>query len=319
MEIPKSEVGDVAPSSIAHIVGQRAVVEQIKVGLDAAQIDGEKFPNSLLVGPPGVGKSALANVIAAEMATDFFEVLGQSITNIGDMNALLLQATDRAVVHIDECHELRKDFQTALYLALDKQTVFVNAGRKGSTPMGIPIANFTLLLSSTDEFSLLQPLRDRQRLVLRFQFYSEDELTRVLLHRTRSLGWDIHAEILPLIAKRSRGTPRLALRLLQSCRRVCRSEGEDEITAVHLRRACGLEQIDVYGLGPTEQQYLRLLTDGPMRLNVIASMLGLPTRTVSQVQEPFLLREGLVVKDDQGRRNLSKAGYDHLDGDQHDE
>ena len=253
MEIPKSEVGDVAPSSIAHIVGQRAVVEQIKVGLDAAQIDGEKFPNSLLVGPPGVGKSALANVIAAEMATDFFEVLGQSITNIGDMNALLLQATDRAVVHIDECHELRKDFQTALYLALDKQTVFVNAGRKGSTPMGIPIANFTLLLSSTDEFSLLQPLRDRQRLVLRFQFYSEDELTRVLLHRTRSLGWDIHAEILPLIAKRSRGTPRLALRLLQSCRRVCRSEGEDEITAVHLRRACGLEQIDDLGLGPTEQ------------------------------------------------------------------
>jgi Holliday junction DNA helicase RuvB len=140
----------------------------------------------------------------------------------------------------------------------------------------------------------------------------------VLVHRTRSLGWDIHEEILPLIAKRARGTPRLALRLLQSCRRVCRAEGEDEITDVHLRRACDLEQIDELGLGPTEQQYLRLLADGPMRLNVIASILGLPTRTVSQVQEPFLLRAGLVVKDDQGKRTLTRVGYDHLNGDQHD-
>ena len=185
--------------------------------------------------------------------------------------------------------------------------------------MGIPIANFTLLLSTTDEFCLLQPLRDRQRLVLRFQFYSEEELTKVLLHRSRSLGWDLYEEILPLIAQRSRGTPRLALRLLQSCRRVCRAEGEDEITVDHLRRACALEQIDDLGIGPTEQQYLRLLSVRPMRLNVIASMLGLPTRTVSQVQEPFLIRARLIVKDDQGRRTLTTAGCEHLNVDQHDE
>ena len=316
MHTSHAEVSDISLSSISHVIGQSSVVEQVKVGLDSAQIDAEKFPNSTLVGPPGCGKSAVANVIASEMATDFHEVLGQSITSIGDLNALLLQATDRAVVHIDEAHELRKDFQTALYLALDKQTVFVNGRKNGSTPMGIPIANFTLLLSTTDEFCLLQPLRDRQRLVLRFQFYSDEELTKVLIHRCRCLGWDVHEEIFPLIAKRARGTPRLALRLLQSCRRVCRAEGENEISVEHLHRACLLEQIDDLGLGPTDQQYLRLLCDGPTRLNVIASTLGLPTRTIAQVTEPFLIRSSLVCKDDQGRRTLTQAGSHHLNGGQ---
>jgi len=115
-----------------------------------------------------------------------------------------------------------------------------------------------------------------------------------------------------LIAQRSKGTPRLALRLLQASRRVCRAEGEETITVDHLQRACVLEQLDDLGLGPTEQQYLRLLADGPMRLNVIASALGLPTRTVSQVTEPFLIRVGLIAKDDQSRRQLTAAGYEHV-------
>jgi Holliday junction DNA helicase RuvB len=115
---------------------------------------------------------------------------------------------------------------------------------------------------------------------------------------------------LPLIAKRSRGVPRLALRLLQACRRVCRAEGQETITLEHLQRACVLEGIDDMGLGPTEQQYLRLLMDGPRRLNVLASALGLPSRTVSQVTEPFLIRAGLVTKDDQSRRELTASGYE---------
>jgi Holliday junction DNA helicase RuvB len=106
----------------------------------------------------------------------------------------------------------------------------------------------------------------------------------------------------------------LALRLLQACRRVCRAEGQSTITLAHLGRACQLEQIDALGLGPTEQQYLRILADGDSRLNVVASRLGLPARTVSQVTEPFLIRAGLVVKDDQGRRQLTALGREHLAG-----
>jgi len=281
------------------------------VALDACQTDATKFDHALLVGPPGLGKSAFASVVAQEMASDFHEVLGQSIKSPADLHALLLQATDKAVVHVDECHELGKPFQTALYLALDKRKIVLSGG-KGSTPQSLPLADFTVLLSTTDEYNLLQPLRDRMRLLLRFEYYSPDELATVVNQRGQALGWDVHEELLPLIAQRSRGTPRLALRLLQSCRRVCRSEGEDTITLAHLNRACDLEQIDSLGLGPTEQKYLRIVADGNSRLNVVASMLGLPARTVAEVTEPFLIRAGLMVKDDQGRRQLTAEGRMHV-------
>ncbi len=205
----KTEVNDVAPSSIAHIVGQQGVVEQVKVALDAAFEDTRRFDHSLLVGPPGMGKSMTANVIAQEMAADFHEVLGQSIGNVGDLNGLLLQASDKSVVHIDEAHELDRKLQTALYLATDKRRVFINGS---NAVQSIPIADFTLLLSTTDEYCLLSPLRDRMRLVLRFDFYSSEDLVTLLHHRCKALGWAVNEELLPHIAQRSKGTPRLALR-----------------------------------------------------------------------------------------------------------
>jgi len=304
------EINAVAPSSLKHIVGQESVKAQVEVALDAAHQDAKKFDSALLVGGPGLGKSAMAKVIADEMATGFHEVIGQSIKFASDLNALLLGAKDRDVCHIDECHEMPKQLQTALYLALDQRKLFV-PGPKGK-PQAIPIADFSLLLSTTDEYCMLQPLRDRMKLILRFEFYTDDELTTVLHQRSQALGWAVDAEVLPLIAQRARGTPRLALRLLQSCRRVCRAEGSKTIRLDHLEKACGLETIDALGLGPTEQQYLRILGDGPTRLNVIASMMGLPARTVSQVTEPFLIRVGLLVKDDQGKRCLTAKGRDHL-------
>ena len=308
MQERANDVNNVAPSSLSHIIGQRSVVDQVRVALDAAFEDQRKMDSALLVGPPGCGKSALARVVAAEMATDFHEVLGQSITSPADLNALLLAAKEKAVVHIDECHELRRDYQTALYLAIDKQKLFISGGKNVQS---LPIADFTLLLSTTDEFCLLQPLRDRMRLLLRFEFYSAEELTTVLRHRAKCLQWPVDEQVLPLIAQRARGTPRLALRLLQACRRVCRSQGEETITLENLERACVLEQTDAMGLGPTEQRYLAILVEGPTRLNVLASMLGLPPRTVSQVTEPFLIRAGLIIKDDQGRRQLTTIGYEH--------
>ena len=306
-----NEINDVAPTSIRHLIGQQGVLAQVAVALDAAQMDGKKFESSLLVGPPGLGKSALANVIAQEMANDLHEVLGQAIKSPADLHALLLGAKDRDVIHIDECHELGKPFQTALYLAIDKRKIVLSGG-KGSSPQSLPLASFTVLLSTTDEYKLLQPLRDRMRLTLRFEYYSVEDLVTVMRQRAQALGWEIQDELPPLIAQRSRGTPRLALRLLQACRRVCRAEGEEAITLNHLTRACELEQIDSLGLTPTDQKYLRVVAAGNSRLNVIASMLGLPARTVSEVIEPFLIRAGLIVKDDQGRRQLTAAGREQL-------
>jgi Holliday junction DNA helicase RuvB len=303
-----AEINDVAPSSLSHLIGQRGVIDQVRVALDAAQMDGKKFDHALLVGPPGMGKSALAAVIAQEMATDFHEVLGQSIKNAADLNTLLLSAKNKDVVHIDECHELSKEYQTALYLAVDKRKLII---QNGKTPMTLPLADFTLLLSTTDEYGLLQPCRDRMKLLLRFDFYSEPELVEVLRHRSKALRWSVDEVVFTEIPKRAKGTPRLALRLLQSARRCARAEGETTITLDHFHRACGLERIDNLGLGPTETKYLQILTNGATRLNVLASMLGLPSRTVSEVTEPFLVRAGLIIKDDQGRRQLTQFGFDH--------
>lgn len=306
------EISDVAPSSLGHLIGQRGVVAQVAVALDAAHMDGVKLDDALLVGPPGLGKTQVAKVIAAELASDLHEVLGQAIETTAALNALLLTVKDKDVVFVDEAHELAREFQTSLYLAIDQRRIMLKGGKSGRMSQALPITNFTLLLATTDEFCLLAPLRDRMKLTLRFDFYDDDELVQIVKNRARAIGWRVDEVVLPEIARRSRGTPRLALRLLQSCRRVCRAEGQTVITIGHLRRACLLEQLDDHGLGPVEQKYLEILDQGGSRLNVIASMLGLPPRTVADVNEPFLLRTGLLIKDDQGRRILSPEGREHL-------
>jgi Holliday junction DNA helicase RuvB len=303
------DIHDAAPSSLSHFVGQRSVVDQLRVALDAAFEDGKRLDDCLLVGPAGLGKTQIASVLAMELATKCHEALGQSITCPADLNALLLAAKDGEIVFIDEAHELQKLFQTGIYLALDKRKVSIIGSR---SVQSIPLANFSLILGTTDEFCLLSPLRDRMRLVLRFHFYQVEELTQIVVHRAKALQWDIDDSVPALIAQRARGTPRLALRLLQACRRVCRAEGEHTIDLEHLQKACALEGLDDHGLGPTEQQYLTFLAEGASRLNVVASMLGLPSRTVAEVTEPFLLRAGYILKDDAGRRQLTAVGRERV-------
>lgn len=199
-------------------LGQRAVVEQVRVALDAAHMDGRKFDHALLCGPPGVRKTQTAKVVAQEMAADFHEVL-QAVQSPADLNALLLGARDRDVILVDEAHELDREYQTGAVPGLDQRRLLLPV--KGRTLQAVLLADFTLLLATTDEFKLLQPLRDRMagpavRVLLAGRTGRPDPARR---------GGGPRRNGRAAVAARSRGTPRLALRLLQAVHRVCRSEG----------------------------------------------------------------------------------------------
>ena len=199
-----NEVNDVQPTSLKHLESdsQKSMLEMVKVALDVCFQDGQRFPHASLVGSPGLGKSALAQTIASELCVPCKEVLGQTLRTPADLNALLLSATDKSIVFLDESDTLPISIQTAILLAVDRKTLFLSSG--GSV-QSLPLADFTLLLATTEEYGMLQPLRDRCRLTLRFQFYSEEDLKRMLFVRAKSLGWDIDPWCVAPIARRSRG------------------------------------------------------------------------------------------------------------------
>jgi Holliday junction DNA helicase RuvB len=305
------DVNDARPCALGHLVGMGEIIEQVRVGIDSAFADCQKFPHTLLVSPPGCGKTELCSVIAQEMAVDLHYALGVSLKNMADLNGLLLAAkNDKDIIYIDEADDLK--LQVPLYLALDQRKIILSGGNSGRSPMSVPLTDFTLLLSTNHDHSLLPALRDRMKMVLYLPFYSDEELTEILARRCRALKWPVEEGVLPMIAQRSKGTPRQALRLVSAARRVARSEGESTLTTPHLLRAFDLEGLDNLGLTRVEQKYLRIVAEGDNRLGVIAGRLGLPPRTVSQVTESFLLRANLICKDDQSRRQLTAQGREHL-------
>ena len=308
--IRPSDINDASPDSLDQLVGHEHAVEQIRVALHAARNDDRRFDHALLSGGPGLGKSQICHVIGQEMGVRVHEVLGQSLTKPADLQAQLMELEDAEILHVDEAQEMPQRVQTALYLALDKRRISV--ARPGQSPAEIPIADFCVLLSTTDEFKLLQPLRDRMRLKLRLGFLNVTELTEVLRRRVTALGWDVANELLLDIARRSQGTPRHALRMLQSWYRCARSEGDSTLSRKHLQRAFELEGIDELGLEGRDRAYLQLVSPTGIALNVAASRLGLQSKTVSEVVEPYLLRAGLIFKDGKSRRHLTSAGQDYV-------
>lgn len=302
------DLRDAQPSSWRHIIGQTHVTRALQIACESSFAEKKRLDELLLCGPPGLGKSGLVTVLASELGVNMTEVLAQSVTNAAQLNAVLISATE-GILFLDEIHLLNPVQQHALLQVLDKHRIFISG--QGAV-QSIPVAPFTLVGATTDPDGLIQPLIDRFRIILHLDYYSQEELAEIVRQRCHALRWEYESGLLDEIAMRSRQTPRIALRLLQNARRCQTAEGATSLTVNHLRKACEVERISDLGLDNIQQKYMALLGKGPVRLNVLASMLGVSTKVLTKTVEPFLLRSGLVVKDDGGRRNLTEIGQEHL-------
>jgi len=312
-ERPAADPNAAIPPTLSHVIGQRCVVEKLRIAVEAAWADSVPLDHVMLTGPPGVGKTLLANVLAREMAGEFKEVLGQGLCSPQAVNGFLMSAERaNAVMFIDEAHEASPAAQTALYKAIDERAVYLR-DIYADTTTKLELPKLTLLLATTDPQRLLLPLRDRMRLVCQLSRYTTDDLVALLRQKARQLGWEIEDASLGPIAARAMGTPRLALRLLQAARRTTRAEGETVISAAHIERTFEIEEIDALGLGPDERAYLDILaeTNEPVRVMVLASRLGLVPGAVTSVVETNMLWLGLISRTEQGRC-LTARGIEHV-------
>lgn len=302
-----TDLRDVQPSGFSEVIGQRHVTSALRIAVQASAQEGKRLDELLLCGPPGLGKSALVSVLGHVLDVPYTEVLAQSITTPAELNSVLLSAS--GIVFLDEIHLLHPVQQHALLQVLDKRRIFLSGGK---SVRSIPVSDFTLVGATTDPDGLIQPLTDRFRMVLHLDYYDEGELAEIVRQRCRALGWVFESGLPAEIAKRGRGTPRLALRLLQCSRRVQVSEGDATLTVDHLHRGCEVERISDLGLDNVQQKYIHLLGGGSQRVGVLASILGVSTRVLQKTVEPYLLRSGMVVKTDAGLRCLTETGQQHL-------
>jgi holliday junction DNA helicase RuvB len=306
-----------APQTIEHFVGAQHIKDRVRVALEATwnQSNGCVFPHTLALGAGGLGKTEISRIISKEMGVELVETLGQSIRSTAELNAALLQAEGGTLL-IDEAHSLNADIQVSLLKVLQEGMIFL-PGRSGGRVQTISLKPFCLIAATTDEWALTRPLVDRFRLILRFEHYSVEDMTTLVSRRARSAGIVLEGGVAELIAARSKGTPRIGIRLLESCIRTMQAEATGTVSAATFARTCDLEQLDALGLDMIEQRYLHLLRQSQtsLRLNVIASSLGLPRATVERSIEPTLIRLGLIEKDDAGRV-LTERGWKHLGGSQ---
>lgn len=310
-----SRNNEAIPPSINHLIGQKHIVRKIKIAIDSSFEDGLSFPHLLISSGPGLGKTTLAKIIGKEMASEFIETTGQSITSVSMLNGLLLSPVNpKFILFVDECHCLPIEVQTALLKILEEGCMFlVNDQRH--TVQKIDLQPFTLILASTDVQKILSPLRDRMKLVCQLRRYSTEDIQLILSQKIAQYGWEADDGVLHEVAKRSFGTPRLAIRLLESIRRTARSIGESKLSGAHASETFCIEEIDDVGLGPDERMYLSILNSStnPMRLGAIASRMGQQPLALSQVVEKNLLALQLICRCHNGR-SLSAKGIEHVRG-----
>ncbi len=304
------------PERIADIVGQERIIEPLMIALKAAGQRGEPLEHVLLSGPPGLGKTTLANVIAREMESTLRVTSGPAISKPGDLMHWLTEMKRGDVLFIDEIHRLSRTVEEFLYAAMEDFRVdfTIDSGISGRT-VNIALQRFTLIGATTRAGLLTAAMRDRFGLQFHFDFYSTAELTEIVRRSARKLKVKADDPALELIAARSRGTPRVANRLLKRTRDYAQVRGDGTLSKGVVEKACEILQVDAFGLDELDRSLLhaiiRTYGGGPAGIEALAATLGQERDTLEDVVEPYLLQTGFLIRTRQGRC-ATKAAYDHL-------
>lgn len=306
----------IRPEVIDEYIGQKEVKENIKVFIEAAKMREEALDHVLLYGPPGLGKTTLAYIIANEMGTNIKTASGPSIEKSGDLAAVLSSLEPGDVLFIDEIHRMPKFIEEILYPAMEDFTLDIIIGTDGNSKnIKIDLPPFTLVGATTRAGDLTSPLRDRFGIVSKLQFYTVEELTEIVKRTARVLDTTIEDDAAVELASRSRGTPRIANRLLKRVRDFALVEGNGAINKKITDIALDRLKVDKQGLDATDHLLLSTIIDkfngGPVGVDAISSSIGEEVSTIEDVCEPYLLQNGFLKRTSRGRI-VTEAGYQAL-------
>jgi Holliday junction DNA helicase RuvB len=304
------------PKSLDEFVGQHKIRKQLSLLLDAAKLQGRTSDHILLAGPPGLGKTTLAMIVAHESGHPLRLTSGPTIQHAGDLAAVLSSLAPGEILFIDEIHRMARPAEEMLYLAMEDFRVDVMVGKgPGATSIPLELAPFTLVGATTRSGMLPNPLRDRFGFTAHLEFYSNDELAQVIARAANRLAIEISVEAVDEIAMRSRGTPRIANRLLRRVRDFALVAGIQQISVKEAKAALVLYEVDELGLDRLDRAILLLLTERfkgkPVGLSTLAVAVGEEQDTIESVVEPFLVRLGLILRTPRGRQ-ASELAYRHL-------
>ena len=304
------------PQTLAEFIGQRASRENLAVFIEAARARGEALDHVLLHGPPGLGKTTLAQIVARELGVGFRATSGPVIQRAGDLAAILTNLQPRDVLFIDEIHRLQPAIEEVLYPAMeDFQLDLIIGEGPAARSVRIDLAPFTLVGATTRAGLLATPLRDRFGIPLRLIFYTPEELQLIVARGAEKLGFALTADGAAEIARRSRGTPRVAGRLLRRVRDFAHVAGDKPVDRAIADAALKRLEVDALGLDGMDRRYLRRIAEhhhgGPVGVETLAAALAEARDTLEEVVEPFLIQEGLVLRTSRGRV-LAERGWRHL-------
>ena len=304
------------PKKLEEFIGQESVKGKLSIAIDAAKMRKEPLDHVLLVGPPGLGKTTLAQIIANEMGVQIHVTSGPILERQGDLASILTSLERGDVLFIDEIHRMSKAVEELLYTAIEDFQIDIMIGKgPGARSVRIPLQPFTLVGATTRAGLLTSPLRSRFGMILELTLYSPEELAEIVKKAASVLGMGIEEEAAFELGKRARGTPRIALRLLKRVRDVATVERKKVIDLEVVRKTMDILEIDELGLDSTDRRILKTIIEvyggGPVGLNALAATLGMEPDTISEVYEPYLLQAGLIARTNRGRIATDKA-YSHL-------